>query len=111
MSKELEKMWSHLTPKQQQFVLKMAMQRGFDPLSGGNFFGKLFKSVIKPLGKKLVNEVAIPIVRNVAQKKVESSLGLGPKGKGTTAAKPRKPRKKKVVGSALSLAGRGVSKF
>lgn len=103
-AKELVKMFEHLTEKQQAFVISMAMKRGYDgPLTGGNFFKSMFKKVIKPLGSKLINDVALPIVRSTAQKALEKKLGLSGKAKKTKGGCARKTK-----GGALNLAGRAL---
>lgn len=104
---ELVKVWKHLTPKQQAFVVSMAAKRGYKP-TGGSIFSKLWKKVIKPVGK-----VAAPIVGAIAvraaEKAITKRLGGSARVGGCGACK--KPRKRKPAGQGLRLAGRGVSQF
>lgn len=108
--KTLRGAWPHLSPGQQKMVVvNMAGKRGYVPLQGG-FFGKLFKSVIKPLGKALL-PAAMDIGKKVISDQINKKLsGKGRKVTGGCVACPVK-RKRKVQGGALRLSGRGVSQF
>lgn len=119
---DTQKAFAALTKGQQAYFVNLAVKRGM-PVMGGSIFGKIWRGVKKVAGPalKVAAPIAIGIATRAAEKAITKKMGgcsecqMGgcsfcQMGCGS-AKKPKRKPKRKRVGGALRLAGRGVSTY